>query len=178
MFDHYMLKALLLHWHVLPWAVNLSAASQLDWSNVYIFTGNMSRLCMCCVPLMPCCYKIGWTGVSHLEGHIHGQLLEGNTHIHRHRHKITRTVVSEVGSSPHQIRSQSFISHSLHDVITTEQGHMDGMRRSVPFELNGKAPSVLLMLWSGVRMNSCMIFNSHPPQMILMCNKPWYCGTE
>lgn len=82
-------------------------------------------------------------------------------------HQIKCTVVGEVGSSPYQIKSQSLVSHSWHDVITAERGHMDGMQRSIPFESNGKAPSGLVTLWSGVRTNSCAICNHHLPQMVL-----------
>ena len=68
---------------------------------------------------------------------------EQDKHTHTKSHTVTHTVVSEVGSSLHQIRSQSLINHSLHDVIATEQSHMDSMLCWMPFGLNGKAPSVL-----------------------------------
>lgn len=32
------------------------------------------------------------------------------------------------------------MSHSLHDVITTERGHMDGMQRSGPFSIDWESP--------------------------------------
>ena len=65
-----------------------------------------------------------------------------HTNTHTKMCTVTHCMHRVVGSSPHQIRSQSFISYGLHDVITTGRGHRDGMWGSMAFDLIGKTPSV------------------------------------
>lgn len=85
------------------------------------------------------------------------------------KHTQLHTLDGEVGSSLQQIRSQSLISHSLYDVITTERGHMDGMQYCLNPRESPFCPSNAVV--SAARMNSCLIYNSHLTQIILICSE-------
>lgn len=133
--------------------------SQLDWPNFYICTVNLSYLLLLWHPINACWETVGWARDLNLV--IFMSVIEDTT-LCRWGEEHTHKYYAQCGwwgkkfsPTDYESRSQSLMNRSLCDVISTERGHTDGMQCSLPFELNGKDPSVLLTPWINVRMYSC-----------------------
>lgn len=118
-------------------AAILLAASHLAWPDVDICVVTVRKLTRLDFLILTVAF-MSLTGESLREAMLNQQ---EKVETRMYFDKITHRVFSKVRSWPHQIRNrggQSLINRSLCDVITTERGHMDGMRRSVPLHWKGK----------------------------------------